>query len=166
MKLYLIIYSVCLMKTNWRYHVTLVWTYIFWNSRYVFLQLLMCGMGRVSFEDLKEHTMVSGTSIWFQQILSWFWTIVSSFTQEEMAKLLQFVTGCSQLPPGGFKELNPPFTVTSSPTRGRLPTAHTWYVMVGVLYIPIIFIPFFFPLTVLTNFACQSIHHVNSFRHL
>lgn len=111
----------------------------------MFLQLLMCGMGRVSFEDLKEHAMVSGTSIWFQQILSWFWTIVSSFTQEEMAKLLQFVTGCSQLPPGGFKELNPPFTVTSSPTRGRLPTAHTWYVMVGVLYIPIIFIPFFFP---------------------
>ena len=87
----------------------------------------MCGVGRISYEDLKQHAIVSGTSSWFQQILSWFWTIASSFTEEEMAKLLQFVTGCSQLPPGGFKELNPPFTITSSPTRGRLPTAHTWY---------------------------------------
>lgn len=86
----------------------------------------MCGMDRVSFDDLKQHTVVNGSNQRFQVIVSWFWTIVSSFTQEEMAKLLQFVTGCSQLPPGGFAELSPKFQITSSPTRGRLPTAHTW----------------------------------------
>lgn len=91
------------------------------------LELLMCGMGTVSHEDLKEHAIVSGTSPWFQHVLSWFWIVISSFTQEEMAKLLQFVTGCSQLPPGGFKELNPRFTITSTPSRGRLPTAHTCF---------------------------------------
>ena len=89
-------------------------------------QLLMCGMDTVNFEDLKESAVVSGSNQDFLQVLSWFWIVVSSFTQEEMAKLLQFVTGCSQLPPGGFKELNPRFTITSAPTRGRLPTAHTW----------------------------------------
>jgi len=86
----------------------------------------MCGMGRVSYDDLKEHAVCSGTSRRFQQVVSWFWTIVSSFTQEEMARLLQFVTGCSQLPPGGFKELSPQFQITAAPTHGRLPTAHTW----------------------------------------
>ena len=86
----------------------------------------MCGMGRVNFEDLKEHAVCSGGSPRFQLIVSWFWTIVSSFTQEEMARLLQFVTGCSQLPPGGFKELSPRFQITAAPTHGMLPTAHTW----------------------------------------
>ncbi len=93
------------------------------------LQLLMCGMDTVSFDDLKEHALVSGSNQGFLQVLSWFWVVVSSFTQEEMAKLLQFVTGCSQLPPEGFRELSPRFTITSAPTRGRLPTAHTWYII-------------------------------------
>ena len=92
----------------------------------------MCGMDTVSFEDLKAHSLVSGSNLGFQQVLSWFWVVVSDFTQEEMARLLQFVTGCSQLPPGGFRELNPRFTVTSAPTTGRLPTAHTWCVCVCV----------------------------------
>lgn len=44
-----------------------------------------------------------------------------------MARLLQFTTGCSQLPAGGFAELNPKFHITSSPTFGNLPTAHTCF---------------------------------------
>ena len=87
----------------------------------------MCGMGRVNFEDLKEHAVCSGGGPRFQLIVSWFWTIVSSFTQEEMARLLQFVTGCSQLPPGGFKELSPRFQIIAAPTHGMLPMAHTWW---------------------------------------
>lgn len=43
-----------------------------------------------------------------------------------MARLLQFVTGCSQLPAGGFAELTPRFQITAAPTFGNLPTAHTW----------------------------------------
>ena len=91
----------------------------------------MCGMDQVNFEDLKDNCVINQgrrNNVRFQEVLVWFWTIVSSFTQEEMARLLQFVTGCSQLPPGGFKELEPRFTITPAPTRGRLPTAHTWYV--------------------------------------
>ena len=89
-------------------------------------QLLMCGLSTVSYTDLKQYARVNGTDLTFEKVVNWFWTIVSGFTQEEMAKLLQFVTGCSQLPPGGFRELRPPFTVTRTPTHGRLPTAHTW----------------------------------------
>lgn len=44
-----------------------------------------------------------------------------------MARLLQFTTGCSQLPPGGFQDLNPRFQITAAPTFGNLPTAHTCF---------------------------------------
>lgn len=70
---------------------------------------------------------MNGGSSEFRRVLEWFWTAVSNFTLEEMARLLQFTTGCSQLPPGGFQELTPKFTLTAAPTFGNLPTAHTWY---------------------------------------
>ena len=65
-------------------------------------------------------------------MLEWFWTIISGFTHEEMARLLQFTTGCSQLPPGGFCELCPKFQITASLMFDGLPTAHTWCVILLV----------------------------------
>ena len=53
---------------------------------------------------------------------------MTSFTQEELARLVQFITGSSQLPPGGFAELSPPIQISSAPTADALPTAHTWWV--------------------------------------
>lgn len=91
------------------------------------LELLMCGTGQYSIADFKANHTVSGFSFEFRKVLDWFWTAVSNFTEEEMARLLQFTTGCSQLPPGGFAELNPRFHITSAPTFGNLPTAHTCF---------------------------------------
>ncbi len=62
------------------------------------------------------------------QVMKWFWAVVSSFTQEELARLLQFTTGSSQLPPGGFNTLCPSFQIIAAPTHSTLPTAHTWWV--------------------------------------
>jgi hypothetical protein len=53
---------------------------------------------------------------------------VSSFTQEELARLVQFVTGSSQLPPGGFAELSPTLQISRAPVTDALPIAHTWLV--------------------------------------
>jgi hypothetical protein len=61
-------------------------------------------------------------SIYFSR----FWTLVGNMTEEEKARLLQFTTGSSLLPPGGFKELSPLFQIIFSPSFGSLPTAHTW----------------------------------------
>lgn len=91
----------------------------------------MCGTGNYSIADLKDHHIVSGSTPQFFKTLEWFWAIVAGFTPEEMARLLQFVTGCSQLPPGGFGQLLPKFQFTAAPTYGNLPTAHTWYVTRG-----------------------------------
>ncbi|XP_023722301.1 apoptosis-resistant E3 ubiquitin protein ligase 1 isoform X3 [Cryptotermes secundus] len=91
------------------------------------LELLLCGTGEYSVADFRAHHVVNGSSSEFRRILDWFWTAVANFTQEEMARLLQFTTGCSQLPPGGFAELSPRFQITAAPTFGNLPTAHTCF---------------------------------------
>lgn len=103
---------------------------VFPYSKYAFLclheQLLLCGTEEYSVSDFKANHVINGGSADFRRSLEWFWTAVSNFTKEEMARLLQFTTGCSQLPPGGFRELSPRFQITAAPTFGSLPTAHTW----------------------------------------
>ncbi|XP_076173733.1 apoptosis-resistant E3 ubiquitin protein ligase 1 isoform X2 [Ptiloglossa arizonensis] len=91
------------------------------------LELLLCGTGEYSVADLRAHHIANGSSPEFLRVLDWFWTAVSNFTQEEMARLLQFTTGCSQLPPGGFQQLSPRFQITAAPTFANLPTAHTCF---------------------------------------
>eukprot|EP00118_Oscarella_pearsei_P000174 m.4369 g.4369 ORF g.4369 m.4369 type:complete len:1002 (+) comp10615_c0_seq2:6-3011(+) len=91
------------------------------------LELLMCGASEYNVDELKQNSITEGS--WMSSnVLSWFWTAVSSLTQEEIAQLLQFTTGSSQIPPGGFSELSPRFRVTHSPSHiNGLPTAHTCF---------------------------------------
>lgn len=96
----------------------------------------MSGLDTVNDEDLKLHANVSqGGGARFQQVVSWFWVLVKSLTQEERSRLLQFVTGSSQVPAGGFKELCPPFHIIPAPTHGVLPIAHTWWELHGFMMI-------------------------------
>eukprot|EP00005_Dracoamoeba_jomungandri_P010878 CAMPEP_0174275398 /NCGR_PEP_ID=MMETSP0439-20130205/59802_1 /TAXON_ID=0 /ORGANISM="Stereomyxa ramosa, Strain Chinc5" /LENGTH=886 /DNA_ID=CAMNT_0015367497 /DNA_START=431 /DNA_END=3087 /DNA_ORIENTATION=- len=87
------------------------------------LELLFCGLPNIDFEDFRTNSQsFTGNPI------DWFWIAVSEFTQEERAKLLQFITGSSQLPIGGFKELSQPITIVRSfTTTDSLPTAHTCF---------------------------------------
>lgn len=66
-------------------------------------QLLLCGTGEYSIADFRAHHIVNGNSPEFRRVLGWYWAAISNFSQTEMARLLQFTTGCSQLPPGGFQ---------------------------------------------------------------
>ncbi|XP_016362756.1 apoptosis-resistant E3 ubiquitin protein ligase 1-like isoform X3 [Sinocyclocheilus anshuiensis] len=92
------------------------------------LELLMCGTGDINVQDFKAHTVIVGGSWHFREkVMKWFWAVVSSFTQEELARLLQFTTGSSQLPPGGFNTLCPSFQIIAAPTHSTLPTAHTCF---------------------------------------
>lgn len=91
------------------------------------LELLVCGTGEVSVADWRAHALVNGGGRDFERVLSWFWAAITNFSTEERARLLQFTTGCSQLPPGGFQELTPRFQLTAAPTFGALPTAHTCF---------------------------------------
>ncbi|EDV29915.1 uncharacterized protein TRIADDRAFT_18936 [Trichoplax adhaerens] len=91
------------------------------------LELLICGTCEYDINDLKLNHAVIGRTSEFEKILSWFWSTIANFTQQEMARLLQFVTGCSQLPPEGFSELSPKFQIVNAMVTGTLPTAHTCF---------------------------------------
>ncbi|XP_075591569.1 apoptosis-resistant E3 ubiquitin protein ligase 1 isoform X3 [Dermatophagoides farinae] len=91
------------------------------------VELLVCGASTYSLSDLRLNYVVTGAIYDFQKVVDWFWRSLANFSDEEFARLLQFTTGCSILPPGGFSELNPRFQITSSLTYGTLPTAHTCF---------------------------------------
>ncbi|CAG4934509.1 unnamed protein product [Parnassius apollo] len=67
------------------------------------LELLVCGTGELCAADWRAHALVAGAGRDWQRRLAWFWAALASLSGEERARLLQFCTGCSQLPPGGFQ---------------------------------------------------------------
>ena len=96
------------------------------------LELLLCGIREYSLPDLKKnHIVVGGIfSGPTTKILNWFWLALASFTTEQMARLVQFTTGSSQLPQGGFAALQPKFQIMGSGEPNSLPTAHTCFNMI------------------------------------
>lgn len=83
------------------------------------LELLMCGLPEIDLSDWMANTEYTGvfsshtngdkTNNHDQDNLTrakrccdWFWDIVSNYNHEMKAKLLQFVTATSGVPPGGF----------------------------------------------------------------
>ncbi|CAB4010691.1 apoptosis-resistant E3 ubiquitin ligase 1-like [Paramuricea clavata] len=91
------------------------------------LELLICGTSDISVNDLKNNHNIFDNHSSFSKVMSWFWKSIALFNQEEIARLLQFTTGSSQLPPGGFSCLTPKFSFSSSPLRNVLPRAHTCF---------------------------------------
>lgn len=96
------------------------------------LELLVSGMPDIDVDDWKNNTIYENYSPSSKQI-QWFWRCVKSFDLEERAKLLQFSTGTSKVPLGGFKELPGMNGVNKFSihrvynSTDRLPTAHTCF---------------------------------------
>lgn len=92
------------------------------------LELLICGSSEIDVDDMRRHCQIDDRSPQFVRTLQWFWVVISSFTQEELGMLLQFITGCSQLPPGGFADLSPKLKISFLFYQNNvLPTAHTCF---------------------------------------
>lgn len=95
------------------------------------LELLISGLPDIDIDDWKANTVYEGYTIQSPQI-QWFWRAVRSFDQEERAKLLQFATGTSKVPLGGFSALQGSNGVQKFQIHkefgdtNRLPSAHTW----------------------------------------
>jgi len=94
------------------------------------LELMLCGVREYDLADWKANSVTEhGVSA---KTIGWFWLALQNFTSEQRAKLLQFSTGSSQLPPGGFSELKPAFQIAhaSHQNANALPTAHTCFNMI------------------------------------
>ncbi|KAK8094836.1 HECT-domain-containing protein [Apiospora hydei] len=96
------------------------------------LELLISGLPDIDVDDWKSNTEYHNYTPSSQQI-QWFWRAVRSFDKEELAKLLQFVTGTSKVPLNGFKELEGMNGINrfnihrDYGNKERLPSSHTCF---------------------------------------
>ncbi|OAL25613.1 hypothetical protein AYO20_10388 [Fonsecaea nubica] len=95
------------------------------------LELLISGLPEIDVDDWRAHTEYHNYNANSPQV-TWFWRIVRGMSNEERAKLLQFVTGTSKVPLNGFKDLegmqgNTLFSIHKDPSQSRLPTSHTCF---------------------------------------
>lgn len=67
------------------------------------LELLICGIPKIDIKDWEDNTIYVGEHD--EKVTGWFWNIVSQFTNEQKARLLQFTTGSARVPVQGFKAL-------------------------------------------------------------
>jgi len=95
------------------------------------LELLIAGIPNIDIDDWKANTELNGYEPDAVQI-HWFWEIVEERTQPKRAELLQFVTGTSSVPIGGFAKLPgyegpAKFTILRSDDVNILPTSSTCF---------------------------------------
>jgi E3 ubiquitin-protein ligase HUWE1 len=60
------------------------------------LELLISGLPDIDLEDLRAHTEYQGYKS-TDPVISFFWSVLRSFSQEEKALFLQYVTGTSKV---------------------------------------------------------------------
>lgn len=68
------------------------------------LELLLGGIATLDLVDWKAHTEYRNVKV-NDPIIAWFWEIVQEWEEEKRARLVQFVTGTSRVPVGGFRDL-------------------------------------------------------------
>ncbi|TSK34897.1 E3 ubiquitin-protein ligase HACE1 [Bagarius yarrelli] len=94
-------------------------------------ELLLSGMPEIDVMDWKRNTEYTSGYDLEEPVIQWFWEVVEGLTQEERVLLLQFVTGSSRVPHGGFAFLMggsglQKFTIAAVPyTSNLLPTSST-----------------------------------------
>ncbi|EPY54216.1 HECT-type ubiquitin-protein ligase Pub3 [Schizosaccharomyces cryophilus OY26] len=95
------------------------------------LELLIGGISDVDINDWKNHTEYRTYSA-SDQVVKWFWEIISNWKNEERSMLLQFATGTSRIPVNGFRDLQGSdgprkFTIEKAGSPDQLPVAHTCF---------------------------------------
>jgi len=93
--------------------------------------LLISGLPEVNVDEWRANTELHNFSP-TDPVIGYFWRAVRSFSHEERAKLLQFVTGSSRVPLEGFGALqgvsgNTKFTIVNAHKSEQLPSAHTCF---------------------------------------
>ena len=94
------------------------------------LDLLICGVPEIDVKDLQKNTEYQKPYSANHPVIKFFFQAISKWDNENLAKLLLFITGSSQVPTNGFKafkDMNQPITIAPGGSKDRLPAAHTCY---------------------------------------
>lgn len=98
-------------------------------------EAIMCGVSAVDVDDWKQNVTYRGE---FKetgeehQVIQWFWEVVNELSQEDRAKLLQYITGSSRVPMSGFAGFDEGDSMLISiesikPSESVFPRAHTCF---------------------------------------
>lgn len=84
--------------------------------------VVLCGQGENdwSFDTLMASAKADHGYSMDSRVVRDLFSIMSEFTREEQKLFLQFLTGSPNLPIGGFKALNPPFTIVCRQSESPL----------------------------------------------
>ncbi|KAI3425184.1 hypothetical protein D9Q98_008953 [Chlorella vulgaris] len=102
------------------------------------LELLICGLPEIDVDDLRANTEYTGYTA-ASPVVQWFWELVREMDKQDLALLVQFVTGTSKVPLDGFKALqgvHGPQRFQIHKAYGaadRLPSAHTCFNQLDML---------------------------------
>lgn len=94
------------------------------------LDLLICGIPTIDIDDLKKSIVYELPYNENHPVILLFFEVISKWDNESLAKFLQFLTGSSQVPIGGFKtfkDRGKPIKIMSGGNKERLPVAHTCF---------------------------------------
>ena len=99
------------------------------------LELLLCGISEVNVDEWQASTVYTGGFRASHPTVVWFWQVVrDKLDNAQRSCLLQFVTGTSRVPAGGFKALQGQdgdlrrFTIERIPGNDHEPPrAHTCF---------------------------------------
>lgn len=95
------------------------------------LELIISGLPDIDLDDLRAHTDYHGYKS-TDPTINFLWSALRSFSKEEKALFLQFVTGTSKVPLDGFQALHgargpQQFNVHKAYGTHLLPSAHTCF---------------------------------------
>jgi E3 ubiquitin-protein ligase HUWE1 len=96
------------------------------------LELLICGLPHIDLDDLKANVDYNGWRA-SDDVITWFWQILDTWSQQDLALLILFVTGTSKVPIEGFSALvgmngvQPISLHKSGGAPDRLVSAHTCF---------------------------------------
>ena len=87
------------------------------------LELLICGITEIDIKDLQRNIEYEYPYSADNPVIKMFFNVISRWTNEDLAKLLRFETGCSQVPVNGFceyKKRNKPITIAAGGDKNQV----------------------------------------------
>ena len=95
------------------------------------LDLLICGVPDIDAVDFMNHCVFEHPYTAETPVIKMFFNVIKKWDNENLAKLLLFMTGSSRIPANGFKEFCEmtgfPLRIACSGDEQNLPQAHTCF---------------------------------------
>lgn len=93
------------------------------------INLLICGIPKIDVNDMKANTVIDPPLNSDTPVVKFFFDAISKWNDEDLSKLLFFMTGSSRVPVNGFKEFcemtGSSLKIQAGGDRSKYPQSHT-----------------------------------------